>query len=137
MRAVQVPGDEHQLLAGTVREGDHVDVVASWKFPETGQEHFSRVVLRDLLVLEGADTSEASTKVANPSSSLAVVLRVTDAQAQKLVFIEKNGDWTLELRPPKDATDSPEGFESAQTLLTDGLNPNQRRGVRTAERSTP
>ena len=32
-RAVQVPGDGNQLLAGTLKAGDHVDVVASWAVP--------------------------------------------------------------------------------------------------------
>lgn len=134
-RAVQVPGDENQLLAGVVKEGDHVDVVGSWKFPESGQEHFSRVILRDILVLRGADKGEASTKIATPTGSLSVVLRLTDAQSQKLFFVAKNGDWTLALRPPQDSADSSEGFESAGTLLLDGLNPNQLRQLKAEERS--
>jgi Flp pilus assembly protein CpaB len=136
-RAVQVPGDEHQLLAGTLREGDHVDVVGNWKFPESGQEHFSRVILRDVLVLKGADTSATAGSVTNPSDQLSVMLRLTDAQEQKLFFVAKNGDFTLELRPPKDGTDSPEGFESAHTLLSDGLNPTQQHELSRAERSNP
>ena len=31
MRAVQVPGDANQLLAGTLQAGDHVDLVANLK----------------------------------------------------------------------------------------------------------
>ena len=32
LRAVQVPGDEHQLLAGTLKDGDRVDLVANLKY---------------------------------------------------------------------------------------------------------
>ena len=32
MRALQVPGDENQLLKGVLKEGDHVDIVASMKY---------------------------------------------------------------------------------------------------------
>src|SRR3954452_2116875 len=54
-RAYQVAGDAHQLLAGTLKAGDHVDIVASWgiKNPDQGDNSeeavVSRVVLRDLL----------------------------------------------------------------------------------------
>jgi pilus assembly protein CpaB len=126
LRAVQLPGDKNQLLTGVVKEGDHVDVIGNWKFPESGQEHITRVVLRDILVLKGAETNVATgPEIASPQGSLSVLLALTDAQSQKLFFVAKNGDWTLALRPPEDATDSPEGLETAATLLADGLRPNQ------------
>jgi Flp pilus assembly protein CpaB len=131
IRAVQLPGDKNQLLAGVVKEGDHVDVIGNWKFPESGQEHITRVVLRDLLVLRGAETGVATgPEIASPQGSLSVLLALTDAQSQKLFFVAKNGDWSLALRPPQDATDSPEGLETAATLLVDGLRPNQLRQFR-------
>src|ERR671930_1132187 len=34
LRAIQVPGDEHQLLAGTLKDGDRVDVVGNWRVPD-------------------------------------------------------------------------------------------------------
>jgi Flp pilus assembly protein CpaB len=136
LRAVQVPGDKNQLLAGIVREGDHVDVVGNWKYPESGQEHITRVVLRDILVLKGAEAVGASgPEIASQEGSLYVLLALTDAQSQKLFFVATNGDWALALRPPDDATDSPEGVETAGTLLFDGLNRNQLRQVRTQEGS--
>jgi Flp pilus assembly protein CpaB len=136
LRAVQVPGDANQLLAGTVKEGDHVDVLANWKYPESGQDHVTRVVLRDILVLKGASTEGPGPKLAAPEGSLSVLLALTDAQARKLFFVHRNGDWAFALRPPDDATDGPEGVESAETLLTDGLNANQLRAVRKKEGST-
>ena len=131
LRAVQLPGDKNQLLAGVVKEGDHVDVIGNWKYPESGQEHITRVVLRDILVLQGAESNVATgPEIASPQGALSVLLALTDAQSQKLFFVAKNGDWSLALRPPEDATDSPEGLETAATLLADGLTPNQLRQFR-------
>ena len=39
LRAVQLPGDEHRLLAGTLIAGDRVDVVGNWSVPEGAQSH--------------------------------------------------------------------------------------------------
>jgi hypothetical protein len=41
----------------------------------------------------------------------------------------QNGAWTLTLRPPKDASDSPEAAESWWTLLEDGLRSQQLEGL--------
>ena len=61
------------------------------------------------------------------------MLALTDAQAQKLFWIMKNGEWSLELRPTDDPADSPEGFESSQSLLRDGI----ARRAAAVEGSTP
>jgi hypothetical protein len=53
---------------------------------------------------------------------MSVILALTDAQAQKLFWVAKNGEWTLQLRPPGDAADSPGSVETARSLATDGLN---------------
>lgn len=122
LRALQVPGDQHQLLAGTLKAGDRVDVVATWKFPESSQNHVSRIVLRDLLVLRGPSFAGASAKLtSSPNADVSVLLAVTDSQAQKLFWVIRNGEWSLQLRAPHDAADSPEGVESSASLLADGL----------------
>src|SRR2546423_7892652 len=53
LRAIQVAADPNQILAGTLRAGDHVDVVGNMKVDENGSNSrdYDRVVLRDLLVL--------------------------------------------------------------------------------------
>src|ERR671933_1196014 len=48
LRAVQISGDSDQVLAGTLKDGDHVDLVADL-------DKFDRVVLRDVLVLRAPD----------------------------------------------------------------------------------
>jgi hypothetical protein len=54
-----------------------------------------------------------------------VILAVTDAQAQKLFFVVKNGDWSLQLRPVLHAADSPGSVETIESVLGDGLRPAQ------------
>jgi hypothetical protein len=55
-----------------------------------------------------------------------VQLALTDAQAQKLFYVMKNGDWTLDLRPVGNAADSPESVETVESVLGDGLRHRQR-----------
>jgi pilus assembly protein CpaB len=135
LRAIQVAGDEHQLLAGTLRDGDRVDVVGSWNVPESAKNHFSRTILRDILVVQAALTSEVSKRLNAESDDKFVLLALTDAQAQKLFWIMKNGDWSLELRPTKDPADSPESAEKDYTLLADGLTPPQLAAIAAARAS--
>jgi Flp pilus assembly protein CpaB len=135
LRAIQVPGDEHQLLAGTLRDGDRVDVVGSWNVPESAKNHYSRTILRDILVVQAAATSEVSQRLNADSEDKFVLLALTDSQAQKLFWIMKNGDWSLELRPTKDPADSPESAEKEFTLLTDGMSPAQLGAIAQAQRA--
>jgi Flp pilus assembly protein CpaB len=133
LRAVQVPGDEHQLLAGTLKDGDRVDLVANLKyklvnFGRSGgaggaqENSATRTVLRDVLVLQATEASGEAQRLSSDSKDKFVVLALTDAQSQKLFFVMKNGDWTLELRPVKDPADSPESIETVGTVLGDGLS---------------
>jgi Flp pilus assembly protein CpaB len=136
MRAFQIEGDANQLLAGTVRAHDHVDVVANLKykfvnFRATKNSDNSddlvatRVVLRDLEILKPPAAPGADSKLSGPGGGSTALLRVTDSQAQKLFFVMKNGDWTLQLRPIVDAADSPESAETVGSVLGDGLHGNQ------------
>ena len=140
MRAFQVPGTEHQLLSGTLQDGDRVDVVATleYKFvnfgpvPQgTSNEELTatRVVLRDLLVLRAPEKVTTTSKISDGANGkdLSVLLAVTDAQGQKLAFVTRDDgpEWTLQLRPPLDASDSPEGVETVGTILGDGLRSAQ------------
>jgi Flp pilus assembly protein CpaB len=114
MRAVQVPGDQNQLLAGTLRAGDHVDFVANIRLPN---DHVARIVLRDLQVLQASNANFAD-KAANEETS--VILAVSDIQVQRLFFVLKNADWTLELRPAVEASDSAERLENTQSVVEAG-----------------
>jgi len=127
LRAFQIQGDGNQLLAGTLKRGDHVDLVGNFKF-ETEQSEkeraATRVVLRDLLVLSAPASARADTNVTNAGGNMSAQLAVTDAQAQKLFFTMKNGDWSLQLRPVVEAADSPESLETLDRILCDGMRRN-------------
>jgi pilus assembly protein CpaB len=128
LRAIEVPGSATQLLNGTLEDGDRVDVVGTWLLPETSQNHVSRVVLRNLLVLKAPGTNAVESKLtSNPNQGFTVMLAMTDSQATKFWWVVENGEWTLQLRPITDPSDSPEELQNAVTEAFDGVNARQRR----------
>lgn len=125
-RAIAVPGDGHQLLVGTLRTGDKIDVVASWTFPEGGTNHYTRIILRDIRVLQAPTSGAASEQLASTrDGGFAATLAVTDTQVQKLYWAMKHAEWHFELRPAVDAADSAENVESGYSLLREGVRPKQ------------
>jgi Flp pilus assembly protein CpaB len=139
LRAIQVSADPNQILAGTLRTGDHVDLVGNMKIEQNGGAslHYDRVVLRDLLVLRAPATADIKQADLSSTQHYNVMLAVTDSQASKLMFVVKNADpnaspdggWALQLRPVTNAADSPENIESIKTILLDGLSPAERARV--------
>jgi Flp pilus assembly protein CpaB len=128
-RAYQLEGNPHQLLAGTLKAGDHVDVVGTWGAPSKDANAkdnlVARVVLRDLLVLTPPSASASTSAVTATQESAFVQLRLTDAQTQKLLWIQKNSvdggeGWHLALRPPNGSLDSPNTVQDAYTMQFDG-----------------
>jgi Flp pilus assembly protein CpaB len=131
-RAYQVEGDQHQLMAGTLKAGDHVDVAASWEVTVNGPNGkdvktiVSRVVLRDLLVLTPAEQGAGSSAVtASSQQSAFVQLRMNDWQTQKMIWIQKNSvdngnGWHLDLRPPNSSLDSANTVDDSRTMQFDG-----------------
>src|ERR671934_209625 len=55
VRLMAVPGDPDQLLAGVLKAGDHVDVIAALKGNGLGSGNSSQILLRDLRVVTPAD----------------------------------------------------------------------------------
>jgi Flp pilus assembly protein CpaB len=139
LRAMQIQGDVNQTLAGTLRNGDHVDVVATFKYhfaSGASQDNFSatRVVLRDLKVLQAPDGPAPGAKLTSGlQNDFSVMLAVTDQQAQKLNFVmtttggnaTSGSGWSLQLRPVVHAADSPESVTTLGTVLRDGLSKEQ------------
>jgi Flp pilus assembly protein CpaB len=131
-RAIQVEGDAFQLMAGTLRVGDHVDIVAGWEKPgptsgssgttasvDSGDNRVARVFIRDALVL--AAPGGLGKGGVGSSGGLSVQLRLTDAQSQRLEWMVAHGkDWRVEIRPAADAANSPRWHDDGQTLLKDG-----------------
>ena len=115
MRAIQVPGSPDQLLASTLKEGDRVDVVGNLRLSADSNAHATKIVVRDLRVLQSPNESTAA-KVSGASSS-SVILAVTDTQVQRLWYAINNSDWTLELRPVINPADSRDRIDSISTVL--------------------
>jgi Flp pilus assembly protein CpaB len=135
LRAFQVAGDQNQLLAGTVKDNDHVDLVAAITSSGNSQV-FSRVVLRDLKVLQAPSGPAPGSKITGGvGQTTSALLAMTDSQAQKYQWVLANsnsssGDsWHLELRPVTHATDSPDHLDSFATVLRDGLSRSARRAL--------
>jgi pilus assembly protein CpaB len=134
-RAIQLAGDPIQTLAGTIQPGDHVDFagVVTVDFGGASSLTFSRIVVRDLKVIEVQTAAQQTGKIqgsSGPGSSgnTSVMLRATDAQTQKIALVYAtarsgtNAYWTLLLRPGIKSQDSPNGVETAFTLLSDGIS---------------
>ena len=120
LRALQVPGNTNQVLAGTLVPGDHVDVVANVKNPLNQNDIKSLVALRNLLVLQ-TDKGKGGAKIdRGQADDHAVILAVTDEQAQRLFWVMKNGDWSLQLRPVKKPKDSGRTSATYATVVNGG-----------------
>ena len=119
MRAVALSGDGVQLLADTLRAGDRVDLVASLKISEDKDASATEV-----LKPAGATGNKRLDNAAG-RNQLSVLLAVSDTQTQKLLHVQRHGEWTLQLRPVVDAVDSPESLETNSTILRDGLRRGQ------------
>jgi Flp pilus assembly protein CpaB len=128
LRAMQVPGSEHQLLVGTLQTGDRVDFVGSLGTEGSSSNAVTRVVLRDLLVLKAPDPAGVESKLtARPEEAYSALVAVSDAQSQKMFHLMEHGEWAFELRPVTDAADSKPSAESDASIITEGLN---RKAVR-------
>jgi pilus assembly protein CpaB len=121
-RAYELAGDSTQLLAGTLKEGDHVDIVGTWTMKNANDEDaaVSRVILRNLLVLR-SPTGTSSAKVTSAQSGTeSVQLRLTDSQSQKLLWIQEHGEFYLVLRPAVNSLDSSNTYQDAKLMFFDG-----------------
>jgi Flp pilus assembly protein CpaB len=123
LRALSLAGTNDQLLAGTLKDGDHVDVMANLKTGSCATCFAVRVIARDVLVLHAPSTGPDPSKVGTGNSS--VVLAVSDRrESQKIFFAVQNAaGWTLQLRPVTNATDTPYDLESGVSVLRDDVNP--------------
>jgi len=123
LRALSLPGTNDQLLAGILKDGDHVDVMANLKTGGCATCFAVRVVARNLLVLHAPSTGPDPSKVGTGNSS--VVLAVSDRrEGQKVFFAVQNAaGWTLQLRPVANATDTPYDIESGVSVLRDNVTP--------------
>jgi len=140
LRGYEISGSANQTLAGILKQGDHVDVVANFAYKQgdsTLDFVATRIVLRNLKVLRPpAGPGTANKLGGSADQKYPVVLAVTDNQSQKLMFATHNTSeentggepgWWLEIRPNLKPADSPGSVETISTMLRDGLSPRQQR----------
>jgi pilus assembly protein CpaB len=127
LRAITIPGNTNQLLAGIVKDGDRVDVLANIKFSVqgVGDRVLTRIILRNLLVLRAPGTAAGNTLNQGSQNSGAITFAITDNQSQKLFFAIQNSSWWLVLRPVARPSDSPETVQTMEGLVADGLSQNK------------
>jgi Flp pilus assembly protein CpaB len=119
-RAVQVDGDQNQLMAGTLRAGDHVDIVGGWQLDGHAVD-VARVFVRDALVLTAPNAPAKTSGGITPNGGFSAQLRMSDADSQRLEWMIAHGkDWRIEIRPAADSANSPRWADTAETLLKDG-----------------
>jgi hypothetical protein len=75
--------------------------------------------------LTAAEQGANSTAVTSSQQTAFVQLRMTDAQTQKMLWIQKNSvnngeGWHLALRPPNGSLDSANTVQDARTMQFDG-----------------
>lgn len=120
-RIVVIPGDQNQLLAGTMSDGDRVDVVATAKY-HVGDlaRATSRVILRNLLVLKAPDGAPKAASVGAPPAVTATLV-MTDKEAQTMAWALKQTSWFFALRPTSKPANSPPTAETLFSVLGRGL----------------
>jgi Flp pilus assembly protein CpaB len=120
-RVVIVPGDVNQLMAGTLSDGDSVDVVATSQY-EAGalKRSMTRIVLRDLLVLKAPEGAK-STSLAGSTSTTTASLVMTDREAQTMGWALRNTKWFLVLRPTNHPRNSRPNAETLFSFFGRGL----------------
>ena len=92
------------MLAGTLKDGDRVDVVATVRYHTGPSRATTRVVLKNLLVLEAPDAGKA--KGLRTDEEIPATVVMTDRQAQTMGWAMKMSTWFLALRPTKIPRDS-------------------------------
>jgi pilus assembly protein CpaB len=115
LRAISIEGDQAQILAGVLKPGDHVDLVASFKNDAASANvgSVARDIVRNVLVLQTQDANGG--KLSTNGSGWVMLAANEQRQVQKIWWTVKNSDgWSLQLRPVSNATDSPEDVESGQ-----------------------
>ena len=140
LRAYEIAGTSNQVLAGILKTGDHVDVVANFRYKSASSASSltyaaTRIVLRNLKVLRAPTAPGTGSKLGGSfDTKYPIVLAVTDNQSQKLLFASHNSEqantggdpgWWLELRPNLSPADSPGSLETMFTMLRDGLSQRQ------------
>lgn len=123
LRAFALPGTADQLLAGTLKDGDHVDLIANLKTGDCVTCFAVRDIARNVIVLHAPGGVTPESKVS--TTGLAVILGVSDRkEAQKIWYaVENSSGWALSLRPVANATEPKIAVEGIHSLLEESSSP--------------
>ncbi len=104
MRAVTLAINEVSGLAGLVRPGDRIDVLAILNLNDaTGKEiSLASTIVQNLQVLAIGQVTGSADQNKNPLDQKTITLAVTPTQAQPLVLASERGSLRLLLRSPND-----------------------------------
>jgi Flp pilus assembly protein CpaB len=118
-RAEQLSVNKDAVLVGTLRAGDHVDVVGT--FP-IDNDLFSRIIVRDVQVLSTSDSGVSSGSLNAGTDTPSVILAIPDTAVPKvnIALSDPNKLW-LVVRPENGARDGTDGAYDTWRALTDGL----------------
>src|SRR5262245_6612986 len=131
LRAIEVPGNGPQLLNGTLKDGDRVDVLGNWLLPERGSNHVSRVLLRNILVLQAPNTDHVFRPLGhNPDGGVQRLVRVDGFPGDEVLVGREQRRLVAPAQADHDPSDSPEEINNAKTNAMDGVNARQRARAR-------
>jgi Flp pilus assembly protein CpaB len=125
-RAIAFPFNKEQGLVGTLHAGDKVDVIACYYCANSsssgGQQPVTRILLRDIEVLQ-VPTGDATSSTGSTDSTT-IMLRATDVEAAKLLWVQQNAVAWLVARPKTNGhnSDVNSTVQDYPELLNDGLN---------------
>jgi pilus assembly protein CpaB len=98
MRALSVRVDDVSGNAGFIKPGDHVDVLMSIAVPNAQQEHFSKTILQNIVVLSTGQIWEQQQQNQKPVIVKTVTLEVKPEQGEILDLASNQGKIRLVLR---------------------------------------
>ncbi len=128
-RAEQISLDGNAVMVGTLKAGDHVDLVGTYTIhsQSSGDFDVSRIIVRDVVVLSAPDSGAAGGKLSADTSKPSVMLAVPDTVVPKINFTLHAGDGALwlVLRPSNGAQDGATTLATVKTVIFDGLTPAQ------------
>jgi len=145
-RAMQISLNPNMVIGGTLKAGDHVDIMWTDTLHPTGSnskygdEDISKVLFEDVPVLSTYDSGSGSEPLTadgqpansggsiNGQSGLGVILQLTQSQASQLLLAINDGTIWFALRAPGNkATDQPVVINTLCTLAGSGLTAAQLR----------
>ncbi len=135
-RAMAVKGNQVMGLAGFVRPGDRVDVLATLMAGERASQPTTKLVLENVLVLATGVEFEAPPEGGEPSSVDTYTLEVSPEESERLALAASQGSLHFALRnETDDASVLTEGVDVDKALAA--LRPAQRPTAKTRRAAAP